>query len=356
VVVARVNADEANDCLRQIHLAREAGAKAFEISTADSVHPIGGRVPSAAIPAIVTSMAHPTEIRIDARPEALGGLAETSGTVTLARDSVAALAFGSDEDTGQLPALIRRGTTLTADGRPWHAGGASDQQELGAVLATLVHYLRADVEKIDVTLVADVDQFATIAKFRAMRLLLTRIAEVVGAPPFTRIHAETAWRSMSRRDPQVNILRATSAAFGAAVGGADYITVLPFDALSGGDAHGQRLAVNTQTILAEEAHLYRVADPAAGSGVLEAATTSLAQSAWARFQDIESQGGIVRAIARGELLRDIAETRDARVAQAAAGVVKIAGVVARVDGARVAVPTADGSNRLIYRRIAETLE
>jgi methylmalonyl-CoA mutase len=127
------------------------------------------------------------------------------------------------------------------------------------------------------------------------------------------IHAETAWRMMSRRDPHSNILRTTSAAFSAAVGGADSIAVLPFDAISGaGEELARRLARNTQTILAEEAHLFRVADPAAGSGAVEALTAALAEAAWPRFQTIEAAGGVQGALAGGSLQRDIATVRKAR--------------------------------------------
>ncbi len=251
--------------------------------------------------------------------------------------------------------LAERGVAAAAiaDGRPWHAGGASDEQELGVALATFVHHLRLIGGKVDVVLVADADQFRTIAKFRAMRLLLARVGEVAGIDIAPRIHAETAWRSMSARDPQMNILRATSAAFGAAAGGADSITVLPFDVLAGGDGHGRRLARNTQIILAEEAQMFRVADPAAGSGAIEAMTEALAEAAWARFQRIEAVGGIVPAILRGGLLREVAEARKARLAEVAAGLVKIVGVNA-VAGAPA--PRSDECGRLVYRRLAEAYE
>jgi methylmalonyl-CoA mutase len=235
-------------------------------------------------------------------------------------------------------ALAKEGaaTIAIADGRPWHAGGASDEQELGIVLASFVHHLRLLGDRIDVTLVADADQFRTIAKFRAMRLLLARLGEVAGIGIAARIHAETAWRSLSLGEPHMNILRAASAAFGAANGGADSITVLSFDALTGGGPHGRRLARNTQTILAPEAQLFRVADPAAGSGAIEAMTAALAERAWGQFQRIEAAGGIVRAIQDRGIFQEIASERDRR----------------RVQGPP---PTGDLS-RLVYRRLAEAEE
>ena len=86
---------------------------------------------------------------------------------------------------------------------------------------------------------------------------------------------------MTKRDPHGNIVRGTIAAFAAAVGGADAVTVLPFSAALGvPDAFARRIARNTQTILIEEANIHRVADPAAGSGAIEALTDALCETAW----------------------------------------------------------------------------
>ena len=126
-------------------------------------------------------------------------------------------------------------------------------------------------------LAADQDQFLTIAKFRALRKLWARIEEACGLEPRPAfVSAETAWRMMTKRDPHGNIVRGTIAALGAAVGGADAVTVLPFSAALGlPDAFARRIARNTQTILIEEANIHRVADPAAGSGAIEALTDAL---------------------------------------------------------------------------------
>ena len=127
-----------------------------------------------------------------------------------------------------------------ADGNAYHGGGASEAQELAAMLATLVAYLRAceaagvapdkAMPKIAVSLAADADQFMTIAKLRAARRLVWRVAEASGAgSAAAHVHftAVTAWRMMSKRDPWTNILRTTIACAGAALGGADAILVLP---------------------------------------------------------------------------------------------------------------------------------
>jgi methylmalonyl-CoA mutase len=123
---------------------------------------------------------------------------------------------------------------------------------------------------------------------------------------------------MSKRDPHGNIVRGTIAALGAAVGGADAVTVLPFStALGLPDAFARRIARNTQTILIEEANIHRVADPAAGSGAIEALTDALCQLAWTSFQEIEQTGGVAKALEAGSIQKAVAKVRAEREANVA---------------------------------------
>jgi methylmalonyl-CoA mutase len=163
-------------------------------------------------------------------------------------------------------------------------------------------------------LAADADQLLTIAKFRALRTLWARVEEGCGlAPAPAFIAAETAWRMMTRNDPQVNILRSTIATFAAAIGGADAITVLPFTAAWGlPDAFARRIARNTQLILTEEAGVARVADPTAGTGWSEQLTSELCRAAWALFQEIEAIGGAPAALEQGLIQSKIATARAER--------------------------------------------
>ena len=221
------------------------------------------------------------------------------------------------------------GPFAVADGRPVHAAGGSEAQELAFVLANAVAYLRAMEERgitlgdarryIFFRLAADQDQFLTIAKFRAIRKLWTRIEEACGLDPRPAfVSAETAWRMMTRRDPHGNIVRGTIAALAAAVGGADAVTVLPFSAALGlPDAFARRIARNTQTILIEEANIHRVADAAAGSGAIEALTEALSAAAWTLFQEIEREGGTAKALEAGLIQRAIAKVRAEREANVA---------------------------------------
>jgi methylmalonyl-CoA mutase len=379
-VVERVTAGNADAAVRAIAEAAAGGANGVEIAFAGSLHPLGSRLGESAAPAIAAALAvalpDAFQLRIDyggspTIADAFLDLAARQAELVFTHDPIAAVAFGAaTPDAARLNATATAfaargfdGAVVLADGRLWHAGGATEEQELAATLATYVGLLRLieGAANIDVALAADADQFRTIAKFRAMRLLLARVGEVAGlATPLPRIHGETAWRMMSARDPEMNILRATTAAFAAAVGGADSIAVLPFDAVGGGsDGHALRLARNTQTILAEEAHLFRVSDPGAGSGAIEALTAAFAEGAWQLFQAIEKEGGIVAAIAGDTLLPAIAEAREARLLRMARRDLRMIGVNAYTgDDSPAARPTrrAPGRQTLVFERLSEAFE
>jgi methylmalonyl-CoA mutase len=163
-------------------------------------------------------------------------------------------------------------------------------------------------------LAADADQFLTLAKFRAMRLLWARVEQACGLPPKPLfIAADTSWRMLTQRDPYVNMLRATMATFSAGLGGANAITVLPHTlALGLPDAFARRVARNTQLVLLEESNLAKVSDPAAGSGGIEALTRELCDAAWALFQETEKAGGLFAALEQNVIQRKVAATRAAR--------------------------------------------
>ncbi|KMO96498.1 methylmalonyl-CoA mutase family protein [Streptomyces roseus] len=225
---------------------------------------------------------------------------------------------------------------LTVDALPYHEAGGSAAEELGLSLATGVAYLRALTEaeasgagaegdtapagglglhaalgQLEFRYAATADQFLTIAKFRAARRLWARIAEACGAPEAgaQRQHAVTSPVMMTRRDPWVNMLRTTVACMAAGVGGADCVTVLPFDHEIGlPDAFARRIARNTSTILLEESHLARVIDPAGGSYYVEQLTGELAEAAWEFFQTIEKAGGLAAALRSGLVADRLAAT------------------------------------------------
>jgi len=229
--------------------------------------------------------------------------------------------------------------TVVVDAVPYHDAGGSDAEELGASIATGVAYLRAltdaglSVEaaarQLEFRYAITADQFAGIAKLRAARRLWARVGEVVGIGKAAgqRQHAVSSAVMMTRRDPWMNMLRGTIACFAAGVGGADAVTVAPFDEAVGADiAFSRRIARNTQSVLLEESHLSGVIDPAGGSWYLESRTEQLAERAWAVFTDIERAGGIAADLVSGRLAERLAATWAARIANIASRVDPITGV------------------------------
>jgi methylmalonyl-CoA mutase len=225
---------------------------------------------------------------------------------------------------GELASQGFRGPFAVGDGRIIHNAGGSEAQELAFAIASAVEYLRAlesDGVPLDTArgmiyfrLAADADEFLTIAKLRALRKLWARIEEACGvAARPTYVAAETAWRTMTRRDPYVNMLRTTIAIAAAGLGGADSITALPHTAALGlPDAFSRRIVRNTQLILLEESNLAKVGDPAAGSGAIEDLTGKLCAAAWNLFQEIESAGGAWAALERGLIQAKVATVRSER--------------------------------------------
>jgi methylmalonyl-CoA mutase len=264
---------------------------------------------------------------------------------------------------------------LRVDGRVWHEAGASEGQELALALAAGVAHLRGLEARgiaperarrmISFLLAADADEFLGIAKFRALRRLWARVEAACGlAPAPIRLDAETSFRMVTRRDPHVNLLRSTTAAFSAGLGGADSVTVLPFtQALGLPDASARRIARNTQTILIEESGLGHVADPAGGAGGFEALSDALCQAAWAFFQRIEATGGIEAALAGGLIAREIAAVAEKRLSEVRRRKLPITGTSAypQLDEAPVAVlaPLVAGrkdNGPLASQRTAEPFE
>lgn len=262
------------------------------------------------------------------------GTAPAHGT-NLGADPIAVSLRGGSPHTSQAAetlaavAGLARGHDLLAvvvDATAAHDLGASDGQELGYSLAVGASYLRTltaagwpvdqALALMEFRYAATVEQFATIAKLRAARRLWARVAELSEATPEAaaqRQHAVTSRAMTSTRDPYVNMLRTTVAAFAAGVGGADAVTVLPFDSgLGQPSSLGRRNARNTSSLLVWESHVAAVLDPVGGSYAIERLTDDLAQAAWAEFVRIEGDGGVEATIDDGSLLARIAEVAGRR--------------------------------------------
>lgn len=255
----------------------------------------------------------------------------------------------SSDAIRRLSDLGYAGPVFRADGRAAHEAGASEAQELAVLLAAGVAGLRALVaagstlEKarnaLSFLAVADHDLLLSVSKLRALRRLWARVEEACGlvSKPI-RLHAETAWRMLATADVDTNLLRNTIAVFAAAIGGADSIGVLPHTSPHGlPEAHARRIARNTQLVLAHEANLWRVSDPAAASGAFEALTDALCETAWPLFQAIEAEGGMARALESGHVQAMIAKSRAERAAALAEGRATIVGTSRYPNPAEAAV-------------------
>ena len=196
---------------------------------------------------------------------------------------------------------------VVVDASAFHDAGATDVDQLALATATGVAYLRAltaaglseeaAFDQIEFRFAVTDDQFGSIALLRAARRLWARVGQLSGVAVHQRQHAVTSRVMMTRRDPWVNLLRTTVACMAAAVGGAQAITVAPYDAAIGQPVElARRLARNTQAILHDESSLARVADPAGGSWFVESLTDQLATAAWTAFTAVERDGGIVAVL------------------------------------------------------------
>ena len=252
---------------------------------------------------------------------------------------------------------------ITVDGPALHNLGASAGWELAGAIAAGVDYLRLlssngvsvrdALRQLSFRFAADDDQFMTIAKLRAARQLWARVADVAGEPAAgnATIHATTSLPMMAQRDPWVNMLRTTLAAFAAGVGGADTVLVLPLDAaIPGGlpstaTTFTRRMARNTQLLLLEESHIGRVIDPAGGSWHVEDLTRRLAEEAWSHFQDIEARGGFVEA--REHVVAEISVVADRRRADIAHRRTALTGVNEYPNLAEAPLPQLDSDGPVV---------
>lgn len=213
--------------------------------------------------------------------------------------------------------------TLAADGAFYHNCGATIIQELGIALSIASEYLanvsedkrEQAAKKIWMHLSAGSLYFPEIAKFRAARLLWTRVLDGYNLDsdiPLT-VHTSTSMWNKSIADPHNNMLRATTEATSAAVGGANRITIHPYNTtFEASDTFSRRIARNVSHILDEESHLTAVDNPGDGSYYVEVLTDEIAKKAWEFFQLIEKQGGFQKAVEADIVQVEVGKSRKAK--------------------------------------------
>ncbi len=310
----------------------------------------------------VDLMAVPVHLRAgaDARPFAALYLAlarQRGVEIKSLSGSVTADPLGEWLETGGLPASLAslydslagwtkwakfhapRLRTIGVDAIPWHEAGGSATQELAFALGAGVEYLRELQNRgIDPAVVAarvrfrfaiGPQFFTEIAKFRALRLLWSRAVSAfganVGASAKSTVHARTGRWNKTVYDPHVNMLRVTTEALSAVLGGCDSLHIGPYDEVAGAtDDFSRRIARNIHTLLAEEFRFNATADPVGGSWYVEKLSDELARQAWTLFQETEKAGGFAAALRHGTPQRLVAATaaeKDEAIAKRRAGLV-----------------------------------
>ncbi|HZJ73887.1 MAG TPA: methylmalonyl-CoA mutase family protein [Perlabentimonas sp.] len=207
---------------------------------------------------------------------------------------------------------------LAVRGDIFRNAGSSVVQELAFALSMGVEYINWLTEqqikpaealsKIKFTLGIGSSYFMEIAKFRAARYLWAKIAEAYGCKQQAAIciHAENVTWNKTVYDPYVNMLRTTTEAMSAVLGGIHSLNVLPFNApYEEQTPFAERIARNQQIILREESYLDKVADPAAGSYYVETLTQSIITHAWNLFNKVQDMGGYTEAFTKGFIQNEV---------------------------------------------------
>lgn len=266
--------------------------------------------------AVKASKADPGEIQGSVDYDPLATLITTGE----ARGSREELFFEVASVVQEASRLLPQFRVLSIQGGPYLEAGGSAVQEIAFVLAALTEYLRGlrtgglslDVAlpRMQVQFGVGSTYFMEIAKLRAARLLISRVVGAFlgegAAVPALPVISRAADFNKAIYDPHTNLLRSTTEAMAAALGGADAIILPPFDSSYRiPDATSLRLARNIQLLLKHEAYLDKVADPAAGAYLFESLTDSLAHEAWGLFQKVEAMGGFLSAAANGFLKEEI---------------------------------------------------
>ncbi|EMS86721.1 methylmalonyl-CoA mutase family protein [Leptospira noguchii] len=215
-----------------------------------------------------------------------------------------------------------RGLSVTSS--TFRDAGSTISEELAFTLSAACEYvqqLRETGMSVD-TIVSQLmfefsigpDYFLEIAKFRAARILWAEIIKKFEPKEESSqqafLSAQTCRYNYSAYDPNVNMLRATTEAMSAAIGGCEVISVSPYDSiLKTGDSFSLRIARNIQLLMKHESHVDKVVDPAAGSYYLESITDSITKKTWEIFCEIESVGGFLEAVKKGIIQKKISESR-----------------------------------------------
>jgi methylmalonyl-CoA mutase len=222
-----------------------------------------------------------------------------------------------EKDKAELISLISdRKKALCINSNIYHNAGAPAAYEIACTLAHANTYINwceeqknavADLSGFfQLNIATGPNYFFEIAKLRALRKVFALLFEETGISSDITIHVETAFRNLTVFDTHNNLLRTTTAAMAATIGGCSSLTVKPFDStFDPGNEFSERLARNIQLILKSESYFDKIADASAGSYFIEELTEQIAAKAWEYFTGIEQQGGFIACLEKGLIQQTI---------------------------------------------------
>jgi methylmalonyl-CoA mutase len=205
----------------------------------------------------------------------------------------------------------------------YQEAGANQVNELAFAVAHVNEYFNylnnssaLNNKIIHVTFSIGGDFFMEIAKLRAFRKLIDLLQATYQTSFELHIHCQTSELNKSEKDAYTNLLRSTTEAMSAVIGGTNSLSVMAYDhSFNDASDFSSRMSINQQHILRDESYLNKVADMASGSYYIESLTEQLAEKAWDAFKDIEANGGLIACLNSGKIQNTITENFDALAAQ-----------------------------------------
>lgn len=210
----------------------------------------------------------------------------------------------------------------------FHDAGANAVQEIAFGLNMAVSYLHKltdqgmpveeVVEDMCISVKVGTSYFMEIAKLRALRWLFSKVVQAYDLneyqPGQLYIHAKTDIWSSSLADPHVNILRYTTQAMSAVLGGCNALSILAFDStFADPSPFSRRISRNISNILKEEAYFDKVAEAAAGAYYIETITDKLIEESWKLFLKVEEKGGFSKAFEKGFIQQEVRQVREQKL-------------------------------------------
>lgn len=316
-----IDAADTEEANREAHSAVLAGTEEIAYSNAHFENATELELLLAGLEEIPVHFGNAGEPQLRLLIERLAGLHRLS-PISTGWNPLSNLDFAAEVIAAAPSALL----PFTIYGEEFEESGATAVEEIGFTLAAAIDFL-AEMQKLKV----DVDRaaasiafsfsiganfFFQIAKLRAFRMMWAQSVESFGGTRDSaraQIHARSSRWNETIYAPRANILRGTTETMSAIFGGADSITVAPFDeCYKRPDETSRRQARNTQIILKQEALLSRVADPGGGSYCLEVITDFIAREGWKLMQGIEAAGGYQKAQTDGLIAQALEKSLAAR--------------------------------------------